>query len=71
MISDYHNWEQLEHAEEYILFPNNFGDDMSLDETFLSNGEVYTVLTNKAAHGGYDTWRGLRHGVWDTQERPP
>lgn len=24
---------------------------MSLDETCLSNGEVYTILTNKAAHG--------------------
>ena len=51
-ISDYRNWEQLEHADEYLLFPENFGADMSLDETCLSNGEVYTVLTNKAAHGG-------------------
>ena len=25
---------------------------MSLDETCLSNGDVYTILTNKAAHGG-------------------
>ena len=25
---------------------------MSLDETCLSNGEVYTILTNKDAHGG-------------------
>lgn len=28
---------------------------MSLDETCLSNGEVYTILTNKAAHGGKGT----------------
>ncbi len=28
-ISDYRNWEQLEHAEEYMLFPNYFGKDMS------------------------------------------
>ena len=35
-----------------MLFPDNFGKDMSLDETCLSNGEVYTILTNKAAHGG-------------------
>ena len=39
------------HAEEYIVFPGNIGEDLSLDETCLSNGEVYTVLTNKAAHG--------------------
>ena len=35
-----------------MLFPGNFGDDMSLDETCLSNGEVYNILTNKTAHGG-------------------
>lgn len=56
-ISDYRNWEQLEHAEEYMLFPYNFDDDMSLDETCLSNGEVYTILTNKAAHGGKGPWQ--------------
>lgn len=39
-----------------MLFPENFGKDMSLDETCLSNGEVYTVLTNKAAHGEGGPW---------------
>ena len=62
-ISDYRNWEQLEHAEEYMLFPNNFGDDMSLDETCLSNGEVYTILTNKAAHGGKGALAAMVRGV--------
>ena len=62
-ISDYRNWEQLEHAEEYMLFPCNFGDDMSLDETCLSNGEVYTILTNKAAHGGKGALAAMVHGV--------
>lgn len=27
------------------------GDNLSLDETCLSNGDVYTILTNKSAHG--------------------
>ena len=62
-ISDYRNWEQLEHAEEYMLFPDNFGEDMSLDETCLSNGEVYTVLTNKAAHGGKGSLAAMIRGV--------
>ena len=62
-ISDYRNWEQLEHAEEYMLFPNNFGRDMSLDETCLSNGEVYTILTNKAAHGGKGALAAMVRGV--------
>lgn len=62
-ISNYRNWEQLEHAQEYMLFPDNFGDDMSLDETCLSNGEVYTILTNKAAHGGKGTLAAMVRGV--------
>lgn len=51
VISDYRTWNQLEHADEYLLFPDNIGENLSLDETCLSNGEVYTLLTNKAAHG--------------------
>ena len=62
-ISDYRRWEQLEHAEEYMLFPDNFGDDMSLDETCLSNGEIYTILTNKAAHGGKGSLAAMVRGV--------
>lgn len=50
-ISDYRTWDQYGHAEDYILYPDNIGEDLSLDETSLSNGDVYTVLTNKAAHG--------------------
>lgn len=46
-----------------MLFPDNFGADMSLDETCLSNGEVYTVLTNKAAHGGKGALAAMVRGV--------
>jgi transposase len=46
-----------------MLFPNNFGKDMSLDETCLSNGEVYTILTNKAAHGGKGALAAMVRGV--------
>lgn len=62
-ISDYRNWEQLEHSVDYLLFPQNLGKDMSLDETCLSNGEVYTVLTNKAAHGGKGALAAMVRGV--------
>lgn len=62
-ISDYRKWEQLEHAADYMLFPANFGKDMSLDETCLSNGEVYTILTNKAAHGGKGALAAMVRGV--------
>lgn len=63
MISDYRSWDQLDHAHEYLLFPENFGADMSLDETCLSNGDVYTILTNKAAHGGKGALAAMVRGV--------
>lgn len=34
-----------------MLFPDNIGPHLSIDETSLTNGELYTVLTNKAAKG--------------------
>lgn len=62
-ISCYRKWEQLEHADEYLLFPDNTGPDLSLDETCLSNGEVYTLQTNKAAHGRKGTLVAMIRGV--------
>ena len=44
-------WEQKEHAEDWLLFPKNLGSRLSIDETSLSNGELYTIITNKAAKG--------------------
>jgi transposase len=34
-----------------LLFSKNIGKRLSIDETSLSNGELYTILTNKAAKG--------------------
>ncbi len=50
-LSGYRQWKQREHAEEYVLNRSNIGENLSIDETSLSNGEVYTVVTNKAAKG--------------------
>lgn len=62
-LSGYRTWDQLDHADEYILFPGNIGTDMSLDETCLSNGDVYTILTNKAAHGRKGAMAAMVKGV--------
>jgi transposase len=48
--SDYSTWKQKEHAEEWLLFPENTGTHLSM-ETSLSNGELYTIVTGKAAKG--------------------
>jgi transposase len=50
-LSDFLEWSQLEHAEDWILFKDNIGAKLSIDETCLSQGELYTVVTNKAARG--------------------
>jgi len=34
-----------------LLFPQNIGPYLSIDETSLSQGELYTILTNKEAKG--------------------
>lgn len=34
-----------------MLFPSNLGEHLSIDETSLSNGELYTIVTNKSGHG--------------------
>jgi transposase len=50
-LSDYPAWDQKEHADKWLIFPENMGPRLSIDETSLSNGELYTILTNKEAKG--------------------
>lgn len=50
-LSDFLSWDQRAHATDWILFEKNIGTPLSIDETALSQGEFYTVLTNKAAKG--------------------
>jgi transposase len=50
-LSDYSKWEQKDHADQWLLFTSNCGEYLSIDETSLSNGELYTILTNKEAKG--------------------
>jgi len=50
-LSDFKDWEQKDHAKEWMIFPENIGERLSLDEVAITNGELYTVLTNKHFHG--------------------
>ncbi len=45
------NWNQLSHAEEWILFEKNIGPYVGIDEVNLSQGELYTILINKERKG--------------------
>ena len=50
-LSNFTTWDVREHAQEWLVFPENIGEHLSIDETSLSNGELYTLVTNKAGKG--------------------
>lgn len=50
-LSDFHQWGQKAHAAEWMLFEQNTGSYLSIDETAFSSGELYTIVTNKEAKG--------------------
>lgn len=54
-ISGYHDWCDTELANGFYFNAANIGPYLSLDETCLSNGEVWTFLTNKEGKGGRGT----------------
>jgi len=62
-LSDFHGWDQKDHADEWLVFEENIGTHLSLDETSISNGELYTILTNKAAKGGKGSLVALVEGT--------
>ena len=50
-LNDFYSWDQLSHSTDWILFQQNIGPNLNIDETSLSHGEFFTVLTNKQAKG--------------------
>lgn len=54
-ISGYADWCESELCSGFYFNAANIGPYMSLDETCLSNGDVWTFLTNKDGHGGRGT----------------
>ena len=47
--SGYRDWDQLEHADRWLLFADNTGPHLAIDESLLSNGELYAFVTNRDA----------------------
>ena len=62
-LSDYQEWEQKGHAKDWVLFPNNVSPHLSIDETALTNGELYTIVTNKAGKGREGTLVAMIEGT--------
>lgn len=49
------DWDQKEHAKEFLIYPENIGRNLAIDETSLSTGELYTYVTNKDFKGKQGT----------------
>ncbi|PIZ01151.1 DDE transposase [bacterium (Candidatus Howlettbacteria) CG_4_10_14_0_8_um_filter_40_9] len=62
-LSGFKDWDQLEHADEWLLFSDNIGKRMSIDEVAVSNGELYTIITNKNACGGKGSLASILSGT--------
>jgi transposase len=46
-VSGFKEWSQLSHAQDYCIYPENITEHLSIDEVSLSQGELYTFVTNK------------------------
>ena len=62
-MSDYDTWSAKEHADKWLLFPKNIGPKLCIDETAMSNGELYTIISNPDAHGRKGTLVAMVEGV--------
>jgi transposase len=59
----FREWDQLDHAAQWVLFPKNVGPYLSMDETALSADELYTIVTNKEGHGRKGTLVAMIRGT--------
>lgn len=69
-LSGYRQWcESTEgkHADKWRIWPKNMGPFLSIDETALSRGELYTIVSNKAAHGRENSIVAMIEGT-DSEE---
>ena len=62
-LSGFQDWEHREDARNGLIFPQNVSAHLSIDETCLSHGELYTVVTNKEARGKKGTIVAILNGT--------
>ena len=62
VLSGYREWSELSHAEDWLVFPENI-ESICIDETAPSNGELYTIVSNRSSRGGKGTIIAIVKGV--------
>lgn len=50
-FSDYQAFKEKQTGKDYLLYQHNLSEELSIDETALSGGELYTIVTSRAAKG--------------------
>lgn len=50
-LSDFRTWKHQSHTQKWLIFPRNMVANLSIDETAFTNGDLYTIISNKDAHG--------------------
>lgn len=49
--SGFQLWNQLTHADKYLLYAHNITSHMAIDEVSLSQGELYTIFSSRDSLG--------------------
>ena len=62
-MSEFSFWEHKDNARKGLIFEQNIGPYLSIDETSLSHGELYTIVTNKQAKGKSGTLVAIMEGT--------
>lgn len=60
--SDFTQWGQRFHADDWVLLPDNLGERLSIDESCLQD-DLFTILSNKAGHGRQGTVIAMARGT--------
>ena len=61
-LSGFEQWDQKEHAEDWVLLAVNFDERMSIDETMLCD-DLFTFLSCKAGKGRQRTLAAVVRGT--------
>lgn len=63
VLSGYREWKDRGHAAEWLVFPENTGPRLCIDETSISDGELYTIVSNPDARGNKGSLVAIINGV--------
>ena len=63
VLSGYRQWSELSHADEWLIFSKNIGRRLCIDETAISDGELYTIVSYPECRGRKGSLVALIKGV--------